>query len=297
MIPSTHRLFTLLACCLLFAGCTSGDPPAEDPRTNAKPVGADGLIARTADMPTGSTHHFLFRGNTAAVLINANGVFRAYINMCDHEGGPVTLDEGSLVCQWHDAQFDPATGALQQGPATGPLSAIPVTVKDGGVYLTEALKTEGTVVATEMPATPTEAPPAATVPPAVPTDEPVTPSEAPETTPAPTPAPTAGPTADAVTAASPQVIARTSEIPPGSTLEFDHNGRDAIIVNFNGLYRAYINKCDHADGPNELRDTAVVCKWHGSQFDPETGALERGPATAPLEQIQLTIIGDKIYAA
>ncbi len=293
MILNTDRLLALLACLLLLAGCTGGETPAEDPRLKANPVGADGLIVRTTEVPVGSTHHFLFRGNTAAVLINVNGVFRAYINNCDHEGGFVALEKESLVCQWHDSRFDPDTGALQQGPATGPLSTIPVTVKDGGVYLTEALKAEATVIATEIPPTPTGAPVAPTEPPIVPTDQPATPTNVPE----PTPAPTAEPTPDAVTAASPQIIVRTTDLPPGATIEFDYNGRDAIIVNFNGIYRAYINKCNHSDGPNELRDTAIVCKWHGSQFDPDTGALVRGPATAPLEQIKLTIIGDKIYAA
>jgi nitrite reductase/ring-hydroxylating ferredoxin subunit len=263
MIPNTHHLFALLACCLLLAGCTGSDSPVEDPRTNAKPVGADGLIARTADMPTGSTHHFLFRGNTPAVLINANGMFRAYINTCDHEGGPVVLDEGTLVCQWHEAQFDPVTGALQQGPATGPLSAIPVTLKDGGVYLTEALKTEGTVVATQIPTTPTEAPPAAT----------------------PEPSP----------ARAPGFVARTGDVPPGSTYEFNLEGKGAILINFNGEYRAYINRCNHEGGPNELRDTAIVCKWHDSQFDPKTGALMRGPATAPLESIAIEVRDGSVF--
>jgi len=293
MIPNMHRLVTLFACCLLLTGCTGGDTPAEDPRTNAKPIGADGLIAKVADLPAGSTHRFLFRGNMAAVLVNINGQFKAYVDNCDHEGGPVTLEGASITCQWHGAQFDPDTGALQQGPATGPLSAIPVTVRDGGVYLTETMKTEGTVVPTQTPPTPTQAPATPTEIPPTPTPAPIAPTESPVLTPAPTPAPTP----DAVTAASPQVIVLTRDLLPGSTFEFEHNGHKAIIVNFNGVYRAYVNRCNHAGGTTDLRDTALVCRLHGARFDPETGAVEQGPATAPLENIPLAIIGDKIYAS
>ena len=43
-------------------------------------------------------------------------------------------------------------------------------------------------------------------------------------------------------------------------------------------------RCTHRGGPlneGEVADGCVTCPWHGSVFDLSTGAVERGPASAP----------------
>lgn len=59
-------------------------------------------------------------GETPVLLLQIDGVVHAYGANCPHAGAP--LDEGALcdgriVCPWHKATFDAATGALLEPPA------------------------------------------------------------------------------------------------------------------------------------------------------------------------------------
>lgn len=49
----------------------------------------------------------------------------------------------------------------------------------------------------------------------------------------------------------------------------------------------YANKCTHQGAPCALKEGALVCVWHGSAFDPATGAPLKGPATKPLPALKL----------
>ena len=42
---------------------------------------------------------------------------RAVANVCLHFGGPLECREGKLVCPWHGARFDMASGERLDGPA------------------------------------------------------------------------------------------------------------------------------------------------------------------------------------
>lgn len=158
----------------------------------------------------------------------------------------------------------------------------------------------------DAPETTPAAPPAPTEAPPAPSQEappPSAPPAAPPSTPAPTdagatpapPAPSASPSIAAPSTAEP--IARVADVPPGTTREFTHQGRKAILVNIDGQFRAYVNSCTHAGGPNDLKEGSLVCKWHGSRFDPLTGAVQRGPATRPIEPIPLVVRDGAIHAA
>ena len=63
----------------------------------------------------------------------ANGAPRAAMNVCLHLGGPLERKGNRLVCAWHGAEFDCATGKCLQGPAPSSSSAmfLPTRVEDG----------------------------------------------------------------------------------------------------------------------------------------------------------------------
>ncbi|WP_199200525.1 Rieske (2Fe-2S) protein [Alkalicaulis satelles] len=79
----------------------------------------------------------------APILIVRSGeTVTAFLNVCPHQGRPLCLPSGRtlvsegrfLVCPFHGASFDIATGACAGGPAGGSrLTAVPVQVADGMV--------------------------------------------------------------------------------------------------------------------------------------------------------------------
>jgi nitrite reductase/ring-hydroxylating ferredoxin subunit len=84
---------------------------------------------------------------------------------------------------------------------------------------------------------------------------------------------------------------RLSDVPPGSALLV---GKVAVF-NVGGRLVATENACTHRQGPlskGVLEGSTVTCPWHGSQFDVSTGAVLRGPATAPLKTYKVVVEGE-----
>lgn len=72
------------------------------------------------------------------VLIKANELIYALDNICTHDGGELgdgTIIDGQIQCPRHGARFDLKTGAATQMPAAVGITAYPVKVEDGKVFL------------------------------------------------------------------------------------------------------------------------------------------------------------------
>jgi Rieske Fe-S protein len=59
---------------------------------------------------------------------------RAFSATCTHQGCTVGVSGGVLECPCHGSRFAAGTGAVLRGPATRPLPAVPVSVRNGEVY-------------------------------------------------------------------------------------------------------------------------------------------------------------------
>lgn len=99
----------------------------------ASPVAANRLLARVEELPAGGglvlsdDHVVLTRSSSDAV--------HGFSAVCTHQGCPVTgVEDGAIVCPCHGSRFDALSGDVLAGPAPRGLSAIPVVVRDGGVY-------------------------------------------------------------------------------------------------------------------------------------------------------------------
>ena len=111
----------LLAC----AACGSTSNPAP-PATTA----ADGAIASVSAIPVDSGL-IATAPSGQVILARANGKVVAHTAVCTHQGAII---DGSGTCPLHGSRFNPATGAVVNGPASSPLAAVAVTEKDGKVY-------------------------------------------------------------------------------------------------------------------------------------------------------------------
>jgi Rieske Fe-S protein len=72
------------------------------------------------------------------VLTRGSGdAVHAFSAVCTHQGCTVgSVDGGSILCPCHGSRFDAQTGAVTAGPATRPLAAVPIVVRNGTVFTT-----------------------------------------------------------------------------------------------------------------------------------------------------------------
>jgi uncharacterized protein YbjT (DUF2867 family)/nitrite reductase/ring-hydroxylating ferredoxin subunit len=82
-----------------------------------------------------------------------------------------------------------------------------------------------------------------------------------------------------------------TDVPPGSVLLMG----DAAVFSVAGGLCATQAMCTHRAGPlseGAVDDSTVTCPLHGAQFNIWTGAVLRGPATAPLRTYRVIVDGD-----
>jgi len=94
-------------------------------------------VATLEDCPPGSLRSVMV-GDEPVVLANVEGTIHALLDRCSHEDFPLSDGEmeGKLVvCQYHGARFDAASGAARGLPAVKPVKTFPVEVRDGQVYV------------------------------------------------------------------------------------------------------------------------------------------------------------------
>lgn len=73
------------------------------------------------------------------LLVRDGETVHAYAADCPHAGGPLeegALCNGRIICPWHKASFDAATGDLLEPPALFALDRYPVTVDGDAVMVT-----------------------------------------------------------------------------------------------------------------------------------------------------------------
>ena len=95
------------------------------------------------------------------------------------------------------------------------------------------------------------------------------------------------------------VVARVKDVPEGSRLLVNVDGRQICIFNVEGRFHAILNRCPHRGGPLCAGDVLnmvvserpgdisldpsvkfIACPWHGWEFDLETGQSWYGPHDA-----------------
>src|SRR3712207_9054438 len=84
-----------------------------------------------------------------------------------------------------------------------------------------------------------------------------------------------------------QTIARTSEVAPGSAINFKDSGSPAVLIHLeSGDFVAYSAVCTHQQCKVAYRNGQLACPCHGSVFDPaNNGQVVSPPANRPLPQI------------
>jgi Rieske Fe-S protein len=112
--------------------------PANQAPANQAP-GAPGkaagpALAQLADIPVGGGK--IFADQKVVVTQPEAGTVKAFSAICTHAGCTVSeVSDGTINCTCHGSKFRVADGSVADGPASGPLSPVTVTVEGDAIKL------------------------------------------------------------------------------------------------------------------------------------------------------------------
>ena len=101
-----------------------------------------------------------------------------------------------------------------------------------------------------------------------------------------------------------------ADVPPGMSAKFPIGWRgtavEGFLINFEGRYHAYVNRCAHAGSPldwwpNEFftdDGRLLICATHGALFEPDSGRCAGGPCGgAALWPLVARLEGDRVIVS
>jgi nitrite reductase/ring-hydroxylating ferredoxin subunit len=92
-------------------------------------------------------------------------------------------------------------------------------------------------------------------------------------------------------------LAETKDVPPGTAVAVDLEGRVVALFNVDGRFYAIDGTCTHRGGPlseGELDGTVVTCPLHGARFDVTTGEVLGPPAAAGVGRYDVRVEGEDV---
>ena len=95
------------------------------------------------------------------------------------------------------------------------------------------------------------------------------------------------------------IVAKTSDVAPGTLHKASVDGREILVANVDGKYYAMDDTCTHAGASlseGALDGNIVTCGWHGAQFDCKSGKLDKFPAKINnLKSYNVLVESDNIF--
>jgi 3-phenylpropionate/trans-cinnamate dioxygenase ferredoxin subunit len=104
-----------------------------------------------------------------------------------------------------------------------------------------------------------------------------------------------------VDAAAYVAAAPVDDVREGYLHKVEVAGVPIILVRSGDVVRAFDGTCTHAEFQFEssrlVRGCEIECPIHGARFSAVDGAVVKGPAKEPLEEIRCRIEGDQVLVA
>lgn len=91
-----------------------------------------------------------------------------------------------------------------------------------------------------------------------------------------------------------EVLGATDDVPVGSGTIFADQ-KVVVTQPSEGEFKAFTAVCTHQGClVGQVEGEEILCPCHGSRFSTADGSVIDGPATAPLEEVALSVEGDQI---
>lgn len=93
------------------------------------------------DELTQNTPRVVHADGIAVMLLRLGGTVHALADRCTHRGAPLhegTIENGCVLCPWHDSAFSLSDGSVVTGPATRPQRVFEVRTRDGSIQIRSA---------------------------------------------------------------------------------------------------------------------------------------------------------------
>lgn len=95
-------------------------------------------------------------------------------------------------------------------------------------------------------------------------------------------------------------VAEISEVPPGTAVAVDVEGRRIAVFNVDGSFYAIDDTCPHAGAPlseGDVDGSEVTCPWHNATFDLNDGSVQCPPAEEGVTCYPVQVQGSEIFIA
>jgi Rieske Fe-S protein len=112
---------------------SSGNTSSGSAGTAQPPSGYIYLAAVSA--VAGTSAYFNHPSGGSCLLVDYNGVWRAFSAICTHSGCVCNFTGSALYCPCHGASFSAANGAVNSGPTKTPLAEYDIQVVNGAFYV------------------------------------------------------------------------------------------------------------------------------------------------------------------
>ncbi len=97
-----------------------------------------------------------------------------------------------------------------------------------------------------------------------------------------------------------QAVVAEATVKDGRPHAVSAAGISLLVIEHAGQIHVLDNRCNHRGAPladgevDEIGQGCIVCPWHGSVFDLDTGAVRRGPATQPQPIYETRVVAGQL---
>jgi Rieske Fe-S protein len=130
--PTRRTILLATGAATLTVGCAEYGDENSDSGSSSVEAGTE--LARTSEIPVGGGK--IFKDEKVVVTQPKQGEFKAFSNICTHQGCQVTsVSGGTINCPCHGSKFNITDGSVANPPADQPLPEKQIKVTGDSIEL------------------------------------------------------------------------------------------------------------------------------------------------------------------